>query len=555
MDTLIRWRPTRLMAAARAGILFLLLTAGAGSSIASADGTGLGPMKPGGKSITGSQPFINILCKFPDRPDEPQTAARMRTIFGIDGQGSTANSAYPTVDRYWREVSYKTIFPNAGIDLDRSAVVGWVTLPSNQADYWKRDANNNPIPDGDGDFEQDLDRLRDDCIAAAEAQVVNPDGTRGVNFNNFKGVNLFFNGELDASHGAPEDLTLDNVRRTGLPVTWINVDGVKRHDVIVHEMGHAFGLNHSSGPYQSTYDSPWDAMSGGENCFPGAEFLQQGFGCIGVHTVAAHKAYLGWLPAARRFDAKPGPATTITLSRLAQPVQTPGVFWMAKLPIAGTADQYYTVELRTGIGYDRGVPEGVVVHKVNEQRDDRNAQAVDPDHNGFLNASSRLLAGGAFTDDATGVSVRVESIDPAAGTARVTLGISPRIKIDDVTVSEPSAPAGTAPARFTVRLSQASTATVRVDFATGALTATGNVDYAHSQGTLTIPAGSTTGTITVHVKLDTVREQDELFLVTLKNAVGAVIGDSQATGTIRDRPPAAPAPTPCPPAAVNCREP
>ena len=31
MDTLILWRPTRLMARARAGILFLLLTAAAGS--------------------------------------------------------------------------------------------------------------------------------------------------------------------------------------------------------------------------------------------------------------------------------------------------------------------------------------------------------------------------------------------------------------------------------------------------------------------------------------------------------------------------------------------
>ena len=125
------------MNAARAGILFLLLTAGAGSASHRPTAPGC-PMKPGGKPITGSQPFINILCKFKDRPDEPQTAARMRTIFGIDGQ-EHGEQRLPDRRPLLAEVSYKTIFPNAGIDLDRSAVVGWVTLLSNQVDYWKRD--------------------------------------------------------------------------------------------------------------------------------------------------------------------------------------------------------------------------------------------------------------------------------------------------------------------------------------------------------------------------------------------------------------------------------
>jgi M6 family metalloprotease-like protein len=549
MHTLRRPRPARLLAAARAGVLSLLLAAGAGGGTASAaDDIGLGPMQPGGRPITGSQPFVNILCKFPDKPDEPQTAAGLRTVFGIDSQGRTAGSAYPTVDRYWREVSYNTINPYAGIDLDRSRVVGWVTLPAAERSYQQQDANGNPIPVRDGAYKFDLYRLRDACIAAAEAQVVNPDGTRGVNFNNFKGVNLFFNGQLeDASHGAPNDLTLDNTRRYGLPVTWINADGARNHKTIAHEMGHGFGLNHSSGPYQATKDSAWDAMSGGQHCFPGAEFLQQGFGCVGVHTIAAHKAYLGWLPAARRYDAKPGPATTITLSRLAQPVTTSGVYWMAKLPIPGKASQYYTVELRTRVGYDRGVPEGVVLHKVDEARDSRNAQVVDPDNDGFLGARTPLLAGQVFADAATGVSVRVESLDLAAGTARVTVGVTPLLSIDDVTVREPAPPPApttpdpepepsppVSPARFTVRIPAPATAPVTVSYATapGTAKAGAGQDYLHKAGTVTIPAGATSATVTVDVLRDRLDEPAETFFVNLSSPVNGTLADGQGKGTI-----------------------
>jgi hypothetical protein len=287
-------------------------------------------------------------------------------------------------------------------------------------------------------------------------------------------------------------------------------------------------------------------MSDGQDCSPGAEFLQQGFGCIGVHTIAAHKAYLGWLPAARRYDVKPGPATTITLSRLAQPVTTGGVYWMAKLPIAGKADQYYTVELRTGAGYDKRVPEGVVIHKVNELQDDRHARVVDADGDGHVNGQSAFLAGETFTDAATGVSVRVGSIDPAAGTARVTVGITPLIKIDDVTVREPAPapPPSSDPepepepgqlfsqARFAVRIPAPAAAPVTVSYATAPGTAKAGQDYIHKSSTVTIPTGATSATIAVDVFGDRLNESAETFFVTLSSPVNGTLVDSQGKGTI-----------------------
>ena len=50
---------------------------------------------------------------------------------------------------------------------------------------------------------------------------------------------------------------------------------------------------------------------------------------------------------------------------------------------------------------------------------------------------------------------------------------------------------------FTVRLSSASVQDIRLNFATADGTATANLDYIPTSGTVTIPAGATTATIRV----------------------------------------------------------
>ena len=108
---------------------------------------------------------------------------------------------------------------------------------------------------------------------------------------------------------------------------------------------------------------------------------------------------------------------------------------------------------------------------------------------------------------------------------------APDVSIADANVLEGNS--GTADLTFDVTLSNASSSDVSVDYATSDGTATAGTDYVAASGTLTIPAGSTTGTITVHAKGDTSFEPDETFAVTLSALVGGgSITNDTATGTI-----------------------
>jgi len=103
---------------------------------------------------------------------------------------------------------------------------------------------------------------------------------------------------------------------------------------------------------------------------------------------------------------------------------------------------------------------------------------------------------------------------------------------------------GATPFTFTVTLSAPYDEPVTVDYATADLTpdeqywygpgATAGVDYTATSGTLTIPAGQTSGTIAVPVIGDRIGESYEIFVVNLSNPSGAQLSSSQAFGTIID---------------------
>jgi Ca2+-binding RTX toxin-like protein len=110
----------------------------------------------------------------------------------------------------------------------------------------------------------------------------------------------------------------------------------------------------------------------------------------------------------------------------------------------------------------------------------------------------------------------------------------PTISINDVSLTEGNS--GTTTATFTVALSNPSSLTTTVDYATADGTTTAGSDYnAVSLTTLIFNPGETSKNITVSILGDTTVEPDETFKVELSNPTNATLGTiTAATGTIRN---------------------
>ena len=142
----------------------------------------------------------------------------------------------------------------------------------------------------------------------------------------------------------------------------------------------------------------------------------------------------------------------------------------------------------------------------------------------------------------TDETLRVTLTSPSSNATIATSTATGTITNDDVAtlpslrvanVSKAEGNTGTSNLVFTVTLSQAAAESVTVNYATSNLTATAGTDYVATSGTVTIPAGSTTGTFNVVVNGDTTVESDETLRVTLSGASSnATIATATATGTI-----------------------
>lgn len=117
------------------------------------------------------------------------------------------------------------------------------------------------------------------------------------------------------------------------------------------------------------------------------------------------------------------------------------------------------------------------------------------------------------------------------------------LSISDFTVVEGND--GVVNAVFAITLSGPSTRVVTVDYATadltpdeqywyGAQSASADADYEITTGTLAIPVGETTASITVPILGDRVGEPTELFFLDLTSPAYANLARSRAIGTIQD---------------------
>jgi Calx-beta domain-containing protein len=108
--------------------------------------------------------------------------------------------------------------------------------------------------------------------------------------------------------------------------------------------------------------------------------------------------------------------------------------------------------------------------------------------------------------------------------------LAPTVSVGDESISEGNS--GTTVLHFPVSLTGTSEVDATFDWATADATATAGTDYVAGSGTLTIPAGTTSGTVSVVVNGDVAYEPNETLSLTLTNPASATIGDGVALGTI-----------------------
>lgn len=108
--------------------------------------------------------------------------------------------------------------------------------------------------------------------------------------------------------------------------------------------------------------------------------------------------------------------------------------------------------------------------------------------------------------------------------------VVPVLSVGDVRRSEGDS--GTSSFVFPATLSAATDREVTVQYSTSNHSAIGGSDYAPTSGTLRIPAGATSGSISVTVTGDGTIEPDESFFVNLSNVTAATLDRSRAVGMI-----------------------
>ncbi len=127
-------------------------------------------------------------------------------------------------------------------------------------------------------------------------------------------------------------------------------------------------------------------------------------------------------------------------------------------------------------------------------------------------------------------SVINATINDGQGAGTIVDDDLPTMSINDVSLTEGKRNSKTF--TFTVSLSAPAILATSVSYATANGSATAGSDYASKSGTLTIPAGQSSGTIGITVYGDSTYEPDETFFVNLSSVVNAALIDSQGVGTI-----------------------
>ncbi len=123
------------------------------------------------------------------------------------------------------------------------------------------------------------------------------------------------------------------------------------------------------------------------------------------------------------------------------------------------------------------------------------------------------------------------ALDTSLSAASFAIGTSEsKVSIQGISLEEGNQ--GNTDFTFNVSLSEVSSETITVDYATANGSAIADRDYIATNGTLEFAPGETKKIITVEVVGDSEVENNEIFLVNLSNVSGGALEDSQGIGTV-----------------------
>lgn len=359
-------------------------------------------------AVTDAQPWVTLLCKFPDVAVEPQPLSYFSMML---------SNATGRLDDYWREVSCNKI------NIVGSQAYGWFTLPHPRSYYVPADANCSSS-------RANLDALFADCTGVADAT---------VNFSPFVGINTMYNEELDGcAWGGGEYATLDGVHQLWY-TTWEPPWGYTHEAPLAHEMGHGFGLPHAnnSDGDGDTYDNPWDVMSDSWDNATGSAVGT--YGWLPKHLNVWSRDKLGWIDAARKLTISTnGLYSDIVLDRASLIGSTNRQMIVVTLPSPQPATHYYTIEARKRVGtYEASLAgDAVIIHEVDTATRVSPSWSVDAavppadvsnnEGSMFKVGESWVAPGGAFTVTVKSATTDGFVIDVLRGSDRIfTNGFDP----------------------------------------------------------------------------------------------------------------------------------